>query len=95
MKLVVEIGDYVRDGKLEHYCLAHIEPNNNEEGIPTFNKSEQTERLARLIDLSKAVEVAVNNFYYKVSSRPGETESLISTQESTKGKQAIKVELID
>lgn len=65
MKLVVEIGDFESEGRLEHYSISHIEPKNNREGIPTLNKSKRIAELSRLIDLSKAIENAVESFYQK------------------------------
>lgn len=63
MKLVVEIGDFEREGKLEHFSFAHVEPSNGREGISTLDKSNQVEKLARLIDLSDVVKEAVERFY--------------------------------
>lgn len=63
MKLVVEIGDFENGGKLGHYSISHIEPKNNREGIPTLNKPRRIAELSRLIDLSKAIEDAVESFY--------------------------------
>lgn len=63
MKLTVEISDYTKNGKLQHWVSSRIVPTDSREGISTHDKQGQTERLARLIDLSKVVESAVESFY--------------------------------
>ena len=63
MKLVIEIWDYEKDGELHHFFMPKIEPSDQLEGISVHDKSSQTERFARLMDLSKVVEEAVNSFY--------------------------------
>lgn len=68
MKLTIEIGDYVNDGKLQHWILPRIIPTDNREGISTHDKQGQTEKLARLIDLSKALDDFIEDFYSKVNT---------------------------
>lgn len=84
MKLVVEIVDFYYHNALEHNIDVRIMQRDNREGISTLDKSEQTERLARLIDLSKGVKKAVDDFYQK------RTISLPSASISTSGEPGTK-----
>ncbi len=71
MKLVVEIGDHSKGEIITPWISSQIEPLDSREGISVHNKSGQTERLARLIDLSNAVNEAVKAFYQnRISSSP-------------------------
>ena len=62
MKLVIEIGDFVKDGNLKHWILPRIIPMNDREGLSAYNKS-QAKKIARLIDLMGVVEKSINDFY--------------------------------
>ena len=62
MKLVIEVGDYVKDGNLKHWILPRIIPMNDREGLSAYDKS-QTKKVARLIDLMEVVEKSINDFY--------------------------------
>lgn len=69
MKLTIEIVDYVKDdGKLQPWTTARIVPADSREGISTHNKQGQTEKFARLIDLSKALNGFIDDFYSKVNT---------------------------
>lgn len=68
MKLMIEVFDWYKDGELYYDIAARIAPCDSREGISTLGKSEQTERLARLIDLSKALEDCIEDFYSKVNT---------------------------
>lgn len=68
MKLTIEIVDYIKDGKPQYWISPRITPTDNREGISTHDKQGQTEKLARLIDLSKAVDDCVECFYSKVNT---------------------------
>lgn len=62
MKLTIEIGDYIEDGKLQSYTEAYLVP--NEKGRePVYDKQGQTEEVARLIDLAEVIVKSVDNFY--------------------------------
>lgn len=63
MKLIVEVVDYYNRDALEYGIGTRIIPNDSREGISTLDKYKQTEKLARLMDLSEAVKDAVGNFY--------------------------------
>lgn len=63
MKLVVEIGDYVKDGELRGWSSCCITPADKVEGISTLDKSKQIDKLSRLIDLSVIIKETVERFY--------------------------------
>ncbi len=97
MKLTIEIVDYVDDGKLQHWILSRIVPTDNREGISTHDKQGQTEKLARLIDLSKAVDDCVERFYSKANAsipsqstedvKPDFLDILLAQQEKSQQEQ--------
>ncbi len=62
MKLVIEIGDFVKDGNLKHWILSRIIPMDDREGLSAYDKS-QTKKIARLMDLMEVVEKSINDFY--------------------------------
>lgn len=68
MKLTIEIVDYGEDGKLQHWTSSRIVPADSREGISTYNKQKQTEKIARLIDLSKVLGDCIDEFYSKVNA---------------------------
>lgn len=77
MKLIVEIGDTSKDNRFAPWTICRIQPLCAADGISAHSKTDQTEKLARLIDLSKWVEDAVNAFYEKAttSSQSASTNS--------------------
>lgn len=75
MKLVIEIGDYTKDGELRHWFMPRIEANSRE-GISAHDKLNQTAKLARLIDLREVVEEAVRKFYQNnTTSSPSDSSN--------------------
>lgn len=64
MKLHIEIQEYTdsKSGKAKPYIDSRVEPLENK-GIDTYDEAGQTAKFARLIQLSKAVEMAVLAFY--------------------------------
>ncbi len=68
MKLVIEIGDYERDGVLNHWTDLHIKPADKCEGMSVQDKAGQTKRFARLIDLSEALKKTIEEFYQDINS---------------------------
>lgn len=63
MKLVVEIGDCVKDGEIQGWSSCCITPADKVEGISTYDKSKQIDKLSRLIDLSAIIKEVVERFY--------------------------------
>ena len=63
MKLEIEIRDCIRNGKLKYAIGTCIAPDDNREGITTYDKSRQIDKLSRLIDLSEVIKEAVEHFY--------------------------------
>lgn len=83
MKLVIEIGDYEDNGELHHFFMPKIEPLERSEGISVYNKTSQTEKFARLIDLSKALEDEAKRFYEKYFSSASSVSRNTSSDPST------------
>ncbi len=70
MKLVMEIGDYEKTGVSKPWVLSHIEPIDKRDGISVRDKSSQTAKLARLIDLSEVLKQKIEEFYQNMISSP-------------------------
>ena len=85
MKLTIEIVDYVKDdGKLQSWTTARIVPADSREGISTHDKQGQTEKFARLIDLSKALDGFIDDFYSKIdTSTPSQSINFSGEQGNT------------
>lgn len=83
MKLVIEIGDYENKGELHHFFMPKIEPLERSEGISVHDKSRQTEKFARLIDLSKALEEETKRYYEKYFSSASRVSRNTSSDPST------------
>lgn len=67
MKLMIEIGDFERRGKLKCYlkaCIATNKPN----GDGVYDNPDQAEQVARFTDLVKVLENTVNGYYRELSS---------------------------
>lgn len=67
MKLQIEIGDYMDGSTLRHWFSVNIAPA-DKQGISVRNKTDQTKRLARLIDLADALRVATKSFYQNATT---------------------------
>lgn len=67
MKLEIEVGDYMDGGTLRHWFSVNIAPA-DKQGISAHNKSDQTKRLARLIDLADALRAATKAFYQNATT---------------------------
>lgn len=84
MKLVIEIGDYEKDGKIKNWGDIRIVPMDRREGISTHDKPGQTEKFARLIDLSKALNGFIDDFYSKIdTSTPSQSINFSGEQGNT------------
>ena len=83
MKLVIEIGDYENKGELRHFFMPKIEPLEHSEGISVHDKSSQTEKLARLMDLSECLKRATEEFYAKYLTSASSVSRNTSSDPST------------
>lgn len=69
MKLIVEIGEYLKDDRLQCYAKPLL-VTDEREGDIVFNKDRQMETISRLMDLSDKMTQVADDYYNSIPSSP-------------------------
>ena len=69
MKLVVEIGEYTKDGRLKCYAKPLLVTDEHDCDM-IYDKESQKETISRLMDLSDKITQATKDYYISISSAP-------------------------